>query len=280
LELKKRAIAKPGRGICHLYEGRVLEIKFLSAPVIFACYEMNFPFHKAQSLKMVYPVLIPRWKRSLDIVFVLLILPLVLPLAVLVAGLVRVVSKGPVLFRQERVGYLGRKFMCYKFRTMFVGAETKTHQGHLQNLMKSEMPMVKLDARGDSRIIPFGMWLRSSGLDELPQLINVLRGEMSMVGPRPCLAYECDNYLPWQWERFNTLPGLTGLWQVNGKNQTTFAEMMRLDINYSREKSFWLDLKIIFKTPLAIAVQVWYSRKRKKSLALGAQTPRSYQTNL
>ena len=92
----------------------------------------------------------------LDIVFVLLILPLVLPLAVLVAVLIRMVSEGPVLFRQERVGYLGRKFMCFKFRTMFVGAETQTHQGYLQHLMKSEAPMVKLDARGDSRIIPFG----------------------------------------------------------------------------------------------------------------------------
>ena len=170
--------------------------------------------------------------------------------------------------------------MCYKFRTMFVGAETQSHQGYLQQLMKSETPMVKLDARGDARIIPFGKWLRSSGLDELPQLINVLRGEMSMVGPRPCLAYECESYMPWQWERFNTLPGLTGLWQVNGKNQTTFAEMMRLDINYTREKSLWLDIKIIFMTFPAIAIQVWQSRKRKKSLPLEARAPRSYQTNL
>ncbi len=103
---------------------------------------------------------------------------------------------------------------------------------------------------------------------------------MSIVGPRPCLAYECDSYMPWQWERFNTLPGLTGLWQVNGKNQTTFAEMMRLDINYTREKSLWLDITIIFKTFPAIAIQVWQSRKRKKSLPLEARAPRSYQTNL
>ncbi len=102
--------------------------------------------------------------------------------------------------------------------------------------MDSDAPMVKLDARGDSRIIPFGLLLRSAGLDELPQLINVLRGEMSMVGPRPCLPYECDKYLPWQCERFNTLPGLTGLWQVSGKNRTTFNEMMQLDIEYARKK--------------------------------------------
>jgi lipopolysaccharide/colanic/teichoic acid biosynthesis glycosyltransferase len=216
----------------------------------------------------------------MDVVFVLLILPFVLPLAVLVAVLIRMVSPGPVLFRQERVGYLGRKFMCFKFRTMFVGAETTTHQGHLQHLMESDVPMVKLDARGDSRIIPFGLLLRLSGLDELPQFINVLRGEMSMVGPRPCLTYECDNYLPWQRERFNTLPGLTGLWQVSGKNQTTFAEMMRLDISYARNKTLWLDLIIILKTIPAILGQVWQSRTKKRTLPLENQSPQPYQNNL
>ena len=235
---------------------------------------MRFPLRKVQSQAMTGPAEVPRWKRRLDVVFILLILPLVLPLAVLVAALIRMVSKGPVLFRQERVGYLGRKFMCFKFRTMFIGAETIAHQGHLQNLMKSDAPMVKLDARGDSRIIPFGLLLRSTGLDELPQLINVLRGEMSMVGPRPCLAYECDEYLPWQMERFNTLPGLTGLWQVSGKNLTTFAEMMQLDITYAREKSLWLDLAIILKTIPAIVGQVLQSRKRKKTIRLEAQSRR------
>jgi lipopolysaccharide/colanic/teichoic acid biosynthesis glycosyltransferase len=226
------------------------------------------------------PAGIPRWKRTMDVVFVLLILPFVLPLAVLVAVLIRMVSPGPVLFRQERVGYLGRKFMCFKFRTMFVGAETTTHQGHLQHLMESDVPMIKLDARGDSRIIPFGLLLRLSGLDELPQLINVLRGEMSMVGPRPCLAYECDNYLPWQRERFNTLPGLTGLWQVSGKNRTTFAEMMQLDITYTRKKTLWLDLTIIVKTIPAILGQVLSARKKKKTPPLEAQAPQPYQSNL
>ena len=167
--------------------------------------------------------------------------------------------------------------MCFKFRTMFVGAETTTHQGHLRHLMKSDSPMVKLDAHGDSRIIPFGLLLRSTGLDELPQLINVLRGDMSLVGPRPCLAYECDEYLPWQRERFNTVPGLTGLWQVNGKNQTTFAEMMRLDITYAREKTLLLDLVIILKTVPAIVGQAWQARKRKKTLHLETRTPQSYQ---
>ena len=229
---------------------------------------------------MTCPAEIPRWKRTLDVVFILLVLPVVLPLAVLIAVLIRMVSDGPILFQQERVGYLGRKFMCFKFRTMFADSQTTIHQGHLQLLMKSDAPMTKLDARGDSRIIPFGLLLRSTGLDELPQLINVLRGEMSMVGPRPCLAYECDEYLPWHWERFNTLPGLTGLWQVSGKNRTTFTEMMQLDIRYAKNKTLWLDLTIILKTIPAIVGQVWQSRKRKRLLRLEAQSRRSYQSNL
>jgi lipopolysaccharide/colanic/teichoic acid biosynthesis glycosyltransferase len=250
------------------------------APASILRLNMKFSFNKVQSHKMTCSTEVPQWKRTLDVVFIVLTLPFVLPLAVLVAILIRMVSAGPVLFRQERVGYLGRKFMCFKFRTMFVGAETTTHQGYLQHLIKSGAPMAKLDARGDARIIPFGLLLRSSGLDELPQLINVLRGEMSMVGPRPCLPYECDDYLPWQRERFNTLPGLTGLWQVSGKNRTTFAEMMQLDITYTRKKTLWLDLTIIVKTIPAILGQVLSARKKKKTPPLEAQAPQPYQSNL
>jgi exopolysaccharide production protein ExoY len=212
---------------------------------------------------MSLPVQIPPWKRILDVVLIVLILPLVLPVAVLIGLLIAVLSPGPVLFKQERVGFLGRRFICLKFRTMRVNAETSAHQGHLRNLMDSDVPMVKLDAHGDSRIIPLGLLLRSSGLDELPQLINVLRGEMSLVGPRPCVAYENDKYQPWQRERFNTLPGLTGLWQVSGKNQTTFNEMMELDIKYVRTKTLWLDIMIISKTLPVVARQVWDGRQRK-----------------
>ena len=161
---------------------------------------------------------LPRWKRTLDVAVILLALPIVLPLALVIGLVIRLVSTGPILFQQERIGYRGRGFMCLKFRTMRCGAETATHQGHLQQLMKADVPMTKMDAAGDSRIIPLGRLLRSSGLDELPQLVNVLKGEMSLVGPRPCLAYEAAQYLPWQRERFNAAPGLTGLWQVSGKN--------------------------------------------------------------
>jgi len=107
--------------------------------------------------------------------------------------------------------------------------------------------------------------LRATGLDELPQLINVLHGEMSIVGPRPCLPYECEDYLPWQWERFDTLPGLTGLWQVNGKNNTTFNEMIQYDITYARNKSLWLDVGIIAKTIPALVAQVRATRASCKT---------------
>ncbi|HEV2327254.1 MAG TPA: sugar transferase [Verrucomicrobiae bacterium] len=206
----------------------------------------------------------PNWKRVLDVTVILLMLPLVAPVAVAIGVIIALVSPGPILFRQERVGLIGRRFMCLKFRTMFVDAETGSHQGHLKQLMQSNAPMLKLDKRGDSRIIPFGYILRSSGLDELPQLINVLVGDMSLVGPRPCLPYESAQYQPWQMERFATLPGLTGLWQVSGKNNTTFNEMMELDIKYAREKTFWLDLAIILKTPAVIVGQVLETRQRKR----------------
>lgn len=209
---------------------------------------------------------LPRWKRVLDVCAIAVALPLLVPLCLAVWLVIRLVSKGPILFKQERVGFRGQRFMCLKFRTMHCGAETTTHQGHLEQLMESNVPMVKMDAKGDARIIHLGRLLRSTGLDELPQLVNVLNGEMSLVGPRPCLAYEAARYLPWQLERFNALPGLTGLWQVNGKNRTTFTRMIQLDIEYTRTKSLGLDLKIMLKTIPALAVQVWDNRRQRKAV--------------
>jgi exopolysaccharide production protein ExoY len=217
------------------------------------------------------PAQIPGWKRVLDIAMIVVALPLLIPLMLAIAVLIRVVSSGPVLFRQERVGYLGGRFMCFKFRTMFVGADTAVHHGHLSRLMSSDVPMVKMDTQGDPRLIPLGLLLRSSGLDELPQIINVLLGEMSLVGPRPCLPYEYDKYLPWQRERFQTAPGLTGLWQVSGKNRTTFVEMIQLDIEYARNKTLWLDFKIMLKTIPALVVQMQETRTQRKSPARPAR---------
>src|ERR1017187_5190840 len=208
---------------------------------------------------------IPRWKRALDVVAVLRAMPILVPVSLAIAAVIRATSTGPFLFQQERVGYRGRRFMCLKFRTMYCDAAPAIHQGHLQNLMASDAPMVKMDS-GDSRIIPAGRLLRASGLDELPQLINILNGEMSLVGPRPCLPYEAEKYLPWQQERFNAAPGLTGLWQGSGENPTTFTRMMQLDIEYAQNKSLGLDLKIIFKTIPALLVQMsdLYQKKRSR----------------
>jgi lipopolysaccharide/colanic/teichoic acid biosynthesis glycosyltransferase len=188
-------------------------------------------------------------------------LPLLIPLALAVAGIIRLVSDGPIFFKQERIGRGGQKFWCYKFRTMSSGADTASHEGHLRRLIQSDIPMMKMDSHGDMRIIPFGALIRALGLDELPQLINVARGEMSIVGPRPCLPYEFELYLPWQRERCKATPGLTGLWQVSGKNNTTFSEMIQLDIEYSRRCSLLLDLGIIFKTMPVLWSQASHTQK-------------------
>ena len=227
---------------------------------------INSISYKVRSKEMVPTVAKPQWKRTLDITLIIVALPLLLPLIILIGLLIRIVSKGPILFKQERIGYLGERFLCYKFRTMFVNSDTTVHQGHLNQLMNSDAPMLKMDLHGDPRIIPFGKLLRASGLDELPQFINVLRGEMSLVGPRPCVPYEYEKYLTWQRERFNTVPGLTGLWQVSGKNRTTFTEMIQLDIKYVRSKTLWLDLKIILKTIPALIIQIWETRVKGKSI--------------
>jgi lipopolysaccharide/colanic/teichoic acid biosynthesis glycosyltransferase len=124
--------------------------------------------------------------------------------------------------------------------------------------------MDKLD-EGDNRIIPLGKLLRKTGLDELPQLFNVILGQMSLIGPRPCIPYEADQYLTWQRKRFDAMPGLTGLWQVSGKNRTTFNEMMRYDISYSNKTSPWLDFKILMKTPPAILEQIRGKKKKLKN---------------
>jgi len=191
---------------------------------------------------------IPVWKRVCDIFFSLIVLILTLPLSLLITLVIKAVSPGPALFRQQRIGHLGRSFTFWKFRTMKVNADSSRHKAYVSNLIKSEVPMKKLDD-GNAQIIPFiGKLLRKTCLDELPQIINVLRGDMSLVGPRPCLPYEYQEYLLWHKRRFDTLPGMTGLWQVNGKNNTTFTEMIRFDIAYEQQRSFWLDMSILFRT--------------------------------
>lgn len=234
--------------------------------------EYPWPFHPVAVEPM------PSWKRVLDLGCTSTVLLLAMPVFAVIALYIRIVSRGPILFRQTRVGLRGEKFLCFKFRTMHAGADTQNHQAYLKTLIDTNAPMVKMDARGDSRLIP-GAWLiRALGLDELPQLFNVLQGDMSLVGPRPCIPYEYEGYSPSQKARFASVPGLTGLWQVSGKNRTTFDEMIRLDIRYAHTKSLWLDLWIMAMTLPAIVQQYLDTRKSRAAAKepMQPKLPRRY----
>ena len=208
----------------------------------------------------------PTWKRSMDIIGSLLALIIFSPLFILIAALIKIVSPGPIFFKQERMGYGGKKFTFLKFRSMKVNSDASFHQKYYRQLITDDKgrcsPMAKLDG-SNPHIIPFGKLLRKTYLDELPQLINVLRGEMSLVGPRPPIPYEVSEYINWHNGRFDAIPGMTGLWQVSGKNKLTFQEMVRLDISYSRNLSFLSDLKILLLTPLAILSDLIESTRTK-----------------
>ena len=198
---------------------------------------------------------IPLWKRGIDIFGAVFGLILCLPVFLGVAALIKCISPGPVFFRQKRVGYLGKTFTMLKFRTMHVDADTALHVNHVEKLINNDQPLKKLD-KTDPRIIPGGRILRLTGLDELPQLINVLLGEMSLVGPRPELPSSVEHCRQWHSQRFDTTPGLSGLWQVSDRTEQTFNEMMRLDISYVKRRSLWLDTQILIKTFPTILIQM------------------------
>jgi exopolysaccharide biosynthesis polyprenyl glycosylphosphotransferase len=188
------------------------------------------------------------FKRTLDVILSLTGMILGIPLAFLIALAIKLDSPGPVLFKQVRVGQGGKPFVFYKFRSMFVGAEgIKKEFLHLNEM---DGPVFKLF--DDPRITLVGRFLRKSSLDELPQLINVLRGDMSLVGPRPPVPEEVRLYEPWQMRRLAVKPGITCLWQVSGRSFIGFDEWMRLDIQYVRNRSFLLDLQILLRTIPAV----------------------------
>jgi lipopolysaccharide/colanic/teichoic acid biosynthesis glycosyltransferase len=200
-------------------------------------------------------------KRMLDIVGSLTGLILALPLMLLIALAIRWTSKGPVLFRQVRVGQHGKQFTFLKFRSMYVNNDPRIHEEYMKRFIvdasgadqttASQHTIYKLTA--DPRVTPVGRFLRRTSLDELPQFLNVLRGEMSLVGPRPPVTYEFDLYKPWHRQRLSAVkPGITGLWQVAGRSRVKFDEMVRLDIRYARTWSIWLDIKILLHTPGAV----------------------------
>jgi exopolysaccharide biosynthesis polyprenyl glycosylphosphotransferase len=194
-------------------------------------------------------------KRACDVVLGALALVLLAPLWSVVALLIKLDSPGPVLYRQERVGMDGRIFLFLKFRTMLTGADDREHREYQRryiegrpdtNLGDSQRPVYKLHQ--DPRVTRTGRWLRRTSLDELPQLLNVLRGDMSVVGPRPPIPYEVEAYALWHRKRLDMKPGMTGLWQVSGRNRLSFDEMVRLDLFYIENWSLWLDLKIMLRT--------------------------------
>ena len=206
-----------------------------------------------------------RWfetaKRGMDILCSFGLMLVLSPLLVLIAMLVKLSSPGPVLFRQVRIGQMMKPFMICKFRTMYANAGHGIHHDYVKWFITSsdketgekqtKNQVFKLTS--DPRITPIGHFLRKTSLDELPQLWNVLVGEMSLVGPRPPLWYELQQYKPWHRHRvLEAKPGVTGLWQVSGRSRTTFDEMVRLDLRYARQQSLWTDIKILFATPMAV----------------------------
>jgi lipopolysaccharide/colanic/teichoic acid biosynthesis glycosyltransferase len=191
-------------------------------------------------------------KRAIDVVFAAAVIFLGFPFYLLIAALIKLTSEGPVLFVQERVGQNGRPFKFFKFRTMMVDNSDVVHRSFAENFIKGKV-MEDCDEgvyklRRDPRVTSIGRFLRRSSLDELPQFLNVLKGEMTLVGPRPPLAYELTHYKEWHKGRLNAKPGLTGLWQVSGRSSVTFDEMVMLDLYYIDNWSLLLDLKIILRT--------------------------------
>ena len=205
----------------------------------------------------------PAWKRLLDVVGSLFMLLLFSPVFMIYPIYISLVSPGPVFFRQKRVGRGRQEFEFIKFRTMHIDNNQETHSHHAKDFINHDKPMTKLDDV-DPRIIPGGKVMRTLGFDELPQIINVLRGEMTLVGPRPCIPYEADEYQRWHRNRFAVLPGITGLWQISGKNELTFRQMIQLDISYCENLTMRRDIAILLATPPAIVRMVWLALQRKR----------------
>lgn len=201
-------------------------------------------------------------KRFIDIAGSSLALLIFSPLLLVLSVLIATTSKGPILFRQERIGQHGRKFTFLKFRSMYVDTDDTIHREYIKKLITENMPTEGKDSdsggpvykiTNDPRITTVGRFLRKTSFDELPQLLNVFKGEMSLVGPRPAIPYEYDSYAIWHRYRLLQMkPGITGLWQVTGRSSTSFDEMVRLDLHYIKDWSLLLDLKIIFLTPWAV----------------------------
>ena len=217
-----------------------------------------YPDLSEKTSKKRLPIIV---KRGIDVLGSALLLLILSPILVAIALAIKLTSKGPVIFEQERLGQFGAKFNCLKFRTMYTNNDPKIHREYVQSFIAGQMKLA--DTKGnepvvykltnDPRVTAVGRFLRKTSLDEFPQFWNVLCGEMSLVGPRPPVPYEFEMYDYWHRRRvFELKPGVTGLWQVNGRSRTCFDDMVRLDLRYSQTWSLWLDLKILLATPLAV----------------------------
>lgn len=214
--------------------------------------DLSQPLPRKRSLRVI--------KRGIDILGSSALLLIFFPLLAAIAVAIKLTSNGPILYRQERLGQFGKRFLCLKFRTMYQDNDAKIHREYVQSFIaghdnagSEEAGAAIYKIRQDPRVTSVGRILRKLSFDELPQFWNVLRGEMSLVGPRPPVPYEFEVYRLWHRRRVLEIkPGVTGLWQVYGRSRTCFDDMVRLDLRYSQKWSLWLDLKILLATPLAV----------------------------
>lgn len=216
-----------------------------------------FYFEEPSSPKKFQTIL----KRVIDIIGSLIGITIFSPLMLVTSFAIKITSPGPVIFKQQRIGLKGKRFLFYKFRSMKVNGDDKIHREYVSNLIKGKLdkinqgdnnnPLYKI--KDDPRVTKIGKIIRKTSIDELPQFFNVLKGEMSLVGPRPPIPYEVEKYEPWHLRRIlEVKPGITGLWQVDGRSRTSFNDMVRLDLKYAINWSLWLDIKILLKTFIAV----------------------------
>jgi len=192
-------------------------------------------------------------KRAFDVVASAVLLVVLSPLLLVSAILIKLDSRGPVFFRQERLGQGTRRFKVWKFRSMRTDADPEIHRRYIEQLVKGDVDDSGLKKLvNDPRVTRVGRVLRRTSIDELPQLFNVVSGEMSLVGPRPGIDYELEHYRPEHFRRFDVRPGITGLWQVSGRNELNFVEMLDLDVRYVDDIGPRMDLKVLVKTPMAL----------------------------
>jgi exopolysaccharide biosynthesis polyprenyl glycosylphosphotransferase len=262
--------SKMQKALQHNLDHKLVSRLVITAHVFPESWDMGRPDKKKVADVKLYPDLSEKTtrkhiptvlKRGMDILVSSMLLLILSPLLALIALAIKLTSEGPVIFDQERLGQFGRSFKCLKFRTMYTNNDPKTHREYVQSFIAGKAEKQEVNnaepvvykIKNDPRVTPIGKLLRKASLDEFPQFWNVLRGEMSLVGPRPPLPYEFEVYDFWHRRRvLEVRPGVTGLWQVSGRSRTCFDDMVRLDLRYAQRWSLWLDVKILLATPRAV----------------------------